>query len=368
MSLLEKLEAYHQLHSLGSSFYQKAGMRVLPSAVQQLFSSAITFHTNHFVDAAGGRFALHALQTNRAKEITIVESSRATLRCLQKSVEGLPDIKLLAGAVWDAPKHRADVIFFLPQTDKGNARVEADLMGACNALRLNGEAYFIMHKDQGAKRYEKLAETLFGALEVLDKEGGWRLCKAVKHFDKTYEINRLEFSVPDLKLQGESGVYAAGKLDPGTAFLLETYAMASLASKKVLDIGCGYGLLSLRAALADAAVTALDDDLLAVRSTHLNAEHYGLDIRVLHSDVNSELHDGERFDVMLTNPPFHIGKQVMLDIPEAFIAAAYKHLVPGGELVLVANKALAYERLLEHFVYWETLATNQSFKILRAIR
>jgi 16S rRNA (guanine1207-N2)-methyltransferase len=329
--------------------------------VKNLFSR-VEVSSKNFIDATGGTFAISQ------KTGLIVEGSRATFRGLQKTVGELPNVEVFAGALWDAPKHHAELVFFVPQTDKGNLRVEAELMGACNALKSNGAAYFVMHKDQGAKRYEKKAQELFGYLEVLDKEDGWRLCRTVKHVERVYEIKRLEFSVLNLKLQAEPGVYAAGKLDPGTAFLLETFDMTLLASKKVLDLGCGYGLLSLKAALADGAVTALDDDLLAVRSTHLNAEHYGLDIRVLHSDVNSELHDEERFDIVLTNPPFHVGKQVILDVPRAFIAAAYKHLVPGGELVLVANNALAYERLLEHFAYWETLASNHQFKALRAIR
>ena len=86
MSLLQRLETYHQLHPFGSSLYQKAGMRVLPKVVQQLFSHSFDFHANRFVDVTGGRFALDALQTKRAREIMIVEGSRATLRCLQKSM------------------------------------------------------------------------------------------------------------------------------------------------------------------------------------------------------------------------------------------------------------------------------------------
>jgi 16S rRNA (guanine1207-N2)-methyltransferase len=361
VNLEQILQHYHRLN-ISSTLYQKAGLRLLPNAVKKLFSNLDVQPSQHVVDATGGTFALSQ------RTGMMVESSRTTLRCLQKSLEGLPNVTLLAGAIWDAPKGQAEIVFLTPQTDKGNLRVEADLMGACTCLEANGVAYFVMHKDQGAKRYEKLAQELFGELEVLDKEEGWRLCKAVKRTEETFEVKRLEFSVLDLNFQAEPGVYAAGKLDPGTAFLLGAFEITSVVNKRVLDIGCGYGLLSLKAALAGAEVTALDDDLLAVRSTHHNAQHYGLDIRTLHSDVNSELHDDERFDVVLTNPPFHSGKQVMLEVPQAFIAAAYKHLVPGGELVLVANKALAYETLLEEFSYWELLATNQQFKVLRAIR
>ena len=57
-----------------------------------------------------------------------------------------------------------------------------------------------------------------------------------------------------------------------------------------------------------------------------------------------------------------------MDVPRAFLAAAYERLRPGGTLTLVANRALPYERELEGFSSWETLFTNSQFKVLRAVR
>jgi len=147
---------------------------------------------------------------------------------------------------------------------------------------------------------------------------------------------------------------------------LEGLDFSQFKNKTVLDIGTGYGILALKASLAGATVTAIDDDLLAVRSCYQNSIRYGLDIRCLHSDVDSSLKDTDLYDYVITNPPFHVGKGVELLLPFAFIAAAYKHLKVGGELFLVANKALAYEPLLAEFSTWRELANNKSFKILWA--
>ena len=88
---------------------------------------------------------------------------------------------------------------------------------------------------------------------------------------------------------------------------------------------------------------------------------------MLHSDVDSEI-QGETFDTVLMNPPFHVGKQVAMDVPRAFLAAAHEHVRPGGTLTLVANRALPYERDLEQWASFETLAVSKQFKVLRAVR
>ena len=375
MTFADTLLEYRQLdpHPLANGVYvTKRGVRGYPAVHPgaALLAQKADLSADVFADAtfSAGFVALAAAQQG-IKNITVLESSRAALLCVKETFKE-SNVTFVAGAPWDLFAESTDLICLLPQADKGTARVSAEFTGAYTALKAGGAALSVMHKDQGAKRYEKRAAALFGEVKVIAKAGGWRLSKAVKQTEQPLELEAVQpliFDAAGLTLEALPGVYAAGKLDPGTALLLETLDMSILQAQNVLDLGCGYGLLALKASLAGASVTALDDDLLAVRSTHQNAERYGLDVRVLHSDVDSEI-KGEIFDAVLMNPPFHVGKQVSLEVPRAFLAAAHEHLRPGGVLTLVANKALPYEQDLAWWGAFETLATDKQFKVLRAVK
>ena len=390
MTFAEVLRDYHRFephplltHPLPSGHYiTKKGVRgypdVHPGAVLIAREANLSAESVTDLSSSAGFVALAALQQG-AKEVSVVEGSRAALRCAKATFADdiySDKVTLSAGAPWDVTSESSDLICLVPQADRGTARVLAEFAGARAALKLGGTVFFAMHKDQGAKRYEKRAAALFGESKVIVKAGGWWLSKAVKRNVETEEVKPLTFDAAGLTLEAFPGVYAAGKLDPGTAFLLQTLDTSSLLNKmsgqRVLDLGCGYGLLALKASLAGASVTALDDDLLAVRSTHRNAERYGLDVRVLHSDVDSEISGEtsfeEAFDSVLMNPPFHVGKQVALEVPRAFLAAAHEHLRSGGDLTLVANRALPYERDLERWASFETLAVDRQFKVLKAVK
>jgi 16S rRNA (guanine1207-N2)-methyltransferase len=87
-------------------------------------------------------------------------------------------------------------------------------------------------------------------------------------------------------------------------------------------------------------------------------------VRVLPSDIVSAVRD-ERFDVVLSNPPFHVGKATELAVPAQFIADAYRVLEPGGTLQLVANRTLPYEGLLQAaFGNVTSLHDGARFKVL----
>ena len=116
-------------------------------------------------------------------------------------------------------------------------------------------------------------------------------------------------------------------------------------------------------------VLGVDADADAVRCARLTLREAGIDtVEIRASDVDDAVGD-ERFDVIVMNPPFHLGKATEMTIPRAFIDAADAHLAPGGSLYLVANRQLPYERLVMDGVgAVQTLHDGRRFKVLGAAR
>lgn len=323
-----------------------------------------------FLDLSGTA-GLAALQASGVpgRPVAVLDGSAAALSCLRQTFAGTA-VAASAGLAWDAWPEGVQTVLLQPPADRGGARVELELRAAAARLPADGRLLLLGHRDRGAKRYEKLAAGLFRSSEVSRRDSGTRLleCRAPLR-EQAEPEPLLSFTAAGLELQSLKGVFAAGKLDPGTAQLLEALGPTGwLSGRRVLDPGCGYGLLGLLAAAAGADCVAVDDDLAAVRSTRLNAERLGLSasLTALHSDLDAELGSVERFDTVLMNPPFHVGRGVRLELPRAFIRAARRRLRPGGELWLVANRALPYEQLLADWSEFRTVRDEAGFKVLRA--
>jgi 16S rRNA (guanine1207-N2)-methyltransferase len=77
----------------------------------------------------------------------------------------------------------------------------------------------------------------------------------------------------------------------------------------------------------------------------------------------------QRYDAIVSNPPFHQGRADLPGLGRAFIAAAADALLPHGRLWLVANRHLPYEATLAaHFAQVRTVATQGGFKVIEAVR
>lgn len=175
-----------------------------------------------------------------------------------------------------------------------------------------------------------------------------------------------EYRLDDLIVKTLPGVFSRDGLDSGSLLLLSTFNQPLVG--EVADIGCGTGVLA--AALAkhspQCRLTLGDVHAPAVAASRATLEANGLTGEVLVSDVYSAMPG--RFDLIISNPPFHDGMHTNLQAAENLIRGAKTHLRIGGELRIVANAFLPYPDLLDGiFGAHKVLAQNGRFKVFQAI-
>jgi 16S rRNA (guanine1207-N2)-methyltransferase len=334
------------------------------------------------LDALGAQGAMAAYAEREGLEARVLVASAAARRVTIAS--GVDEDALVDGFAWDLPTASVPEVWWRPPGDRGTARLEAELLGWARAVAPDGVVWGVWHKDEGGNRAERLAASCFGRVEVANRASGWRLVALREpRPDAPAPEPWRDWSGPDGAMRTLVGTHAGARLDPGTALLLEALdapGAPDLASARVLDLGSGSGVLARRAAERGAGeLLALDDDLAGVRSTRAvlglepdaaggRSAARGRPARVDWSDLLAGAPHARAIDVVLMNPPFHVGRQVVGELSRAFVAAALEALRPGGRLVLVANRALPYERDLAAWATWRdvTPANSRGFKVLDA--
>jgi 16S rRNA (guanine1207-N2)-methyltransferase len=330
--------------------YTQAGISAFPALdrVQKLLLGVLdgVEITGSFLDltARGGIVARWLRQYFPEVDVLAHDASMAARNALTEA--GIAQIADITDITRQKSHHNTSLI--LP-AERGNILVRYLLGLAHAATAPDGTLYLVGDKDRGFERYFKEAKALFGAGEILERDQGWRVAclwqtqAAADWPAPTITSFQVETAGRALWVCALPGVFASGKLDLASKLLLSV--LPKLGGRRVLDIGCGTGVLGAMAALDGAAVTLLDDDFFSVLATRQTLAANQLPGTVLHSDVDSEL-GGTDFDVVITNPPFHLSGELILAVAEEFIRAAKRRLRPGGELYLVANHFLPYERLL----------------------
>jgi 16S rRNA (guanine1207-N2)-methyltransferase len=170
-----------------------------------------------------------------------------------------------------------------------------------------------------------------------------------------------------------AGVFCADRLDIGTRFFLRQLPKAP-ADGRVVDLGCGNGVVGTAVALAgpDAEVVFVDESYQAVASAQATYE-----ANRPGADAGAEFLVGDGLegfppgsvDLVLNNPPFHSHQATTDATARRMFTGARRALRPGGELWVVGNRHLGYHVTLRRiFGNGEVVASDSKFVVLRAVR
>ncbi len=259
------------------------------------------------------------------------------------------------------------------------------LHDAARLLRAGGRCVVVGGNGEGIKPAAAVMEALFGAVRIVAHGGGHRVLASVQPVEPDLAAiealvapyhDRSQFHEETVELRGSPltmfsrpGVFSWEHLDEASALMVRALEVAPAA--RVLDLGCGAGVLGAVAGrlAGSGVITLVDADAEAVRSATRTMLSSGVPLfRVVPSDVTSAVAQ-DRFDLVVTNPPFHVGKSTDLGLPLRFIEEAAQVLDPGGRLLLVANRTLPYERELERvFGSRRTVVDSGRFKVLEAVQ
>lgn len=161
--------------------------------------------------------------------------------------------------------------------------------------------------------------------------------------------------------------FAADKIDRGSQFMLEHLNLPA-ATASVVDVGCGTGILGIRAQklCPQAQVHFLDESFLAIASARLSYAANFPEERA--PQPSFQVADGFSnwqgglIDVVLCNPPFHQQNTVTLDLAQSLFSGAARHLEKSGQFWVIANRHLPYRAPLKRlFVSVEVVAQNSKF-------
>jgi 16S rRNA (guanine1207-N2)-methyltransferase len=177
-----------------------------------------------------------------------------------------------------------------------------------------------------------------------------------------------EFTVADrtLRFRTQPGVFSSDGPDVGSHLLLDAVLPVVKPHMVVVDLGTGVGLigLSLAGLVTRGEMWMVDSDIRAARLAAENAQLNGItNAHVVLGDVTLDLPSSLRCDLVVSNPPTHSGKEVLL----RFVDESYALLRPGGRMYVVVNRLLSIRAMMcERFGDVEQVARRKGFVVLAA--
>lgn len=174
----------------------------------------------------------------------------------------------------------------------------------------------------------------------------------------------------------DTNVFSRNDVDKGTELLIDAViedikARGAKKGERLLDLGCGYGVVGvvMKSVFMSFEVTSVDVNARAVELAKENASKNNVKLaRCTQSDVLSALSSEDIFDIVMTNPPVRAGKQTVF----SFYEQAYEHMAPGAAIYSVLQRKQgapsSEKKLTELFGNCETVAISGGYRVMKAVK
>jgi len=268
------------------------------------------------------------------------------------------------------PQDKFDAIFLVAPHQ--HTETLYTLATALNTLKPGGLLVAAAANDEGGRRLKKDAQTL-GLTCTEESKYKSRIIWGKKESIDEKKCADAITAGSYQKICGDTfiscpGIFSWNEIDPGSAMLATAMPDKTLTGRGA-DFGCGFGFLSAHALKNNPGIQeifCIDADARAVEACTRNissdkAHFLWADIRPDNNQLPQNL------DWIIMNPPFHRGTQTLPEAGITFIKAAQNCLRPNGQLWIVANTHLPYEKALsEAFSKYEKIKEDHGFKIFKA--
>ncbi|MFU8925421.1 methyltransferase [Acinetobacter puyangensis] len=182
----------------------------------------------------------------------------------------------------------------------------------------------------------------------------------LKHYQYTFKQTHLDIcALP--------GVFSQDHLDIGTQQILPF--LAQVKAGKILDFGCGAGIISAILAKSNPKnhMTAVDIDAFALHSTQLTFARNNISSQLTTIAITDIRDVDGRFHAIVSNPPFHQGIKTHYQASENLCQFSKVLLRSAGELWIVANRFLNYQPFIENsFGHCQIKSDQNGFKVFYA--
>ena len=274
---------------------------------------------------------------------------------------------------------RCDAIYF--RVSKEKAIVHHIVNRAADYLKTGAELVLAGCKNEGIKTYADKATRYLGT--CVDRQRGrktaelYRIARGATTGppldDRDYR-QTLDVAEGELLFLSKPGLYGWNKIDKGSQLLVATLPQLlqglARAPLQVVDLGCGYGYLSVMSnrliesqRSMEAQFIATDNNAAAVDMCRQNFARHGVVGEVILADCGGGVAAGAA-DLVLCNPPFHQGFAVEGDLTDRFLRRARELLKPAGCALFVVNSFIPLEKKAQaYFANVEILVNSGSFKV-----